>query len=330
VHEAVREAMELAGWKDYIPEGSDLALKPNLGFDFIFPGAVTSPWVVEGVIKVVLERASSITLVEADQVLVNIEKSFEQSRLQAILDEYGVNWFNMSKGRFIDVPVPEGLYFKSIKIPEIITRSILITIPVMKTHDKSQLSGAIKNQWGLLEFNRYNLHPVLNEVLVDLHQAVKPAFAVCDATVALEGDGPKTGQPRICDRILASSDIVALDSVTARLMGFDPLQIPHLTMAQEKGIGKCDPDSIEVKGEDITGLNFKFKPAHHNFISKMELALRKSPLRPLVFNGLPFRLSCIASYYWYWVWYRVVSGKKTADQILYNSRYGKQWLTNDN
>ncbi len=325
VEDAVREAMELADWKSRIPEGADVALKPNLGFDFLFPGSITSPWAVEGVIKVIRDRVKSITLVEADQVLVDIERSFRRSGLKPILDRYGIQWYNMSKGRFMEVPVPDGLYFKTMRLPEILTRTVLVTVPVMKTHDKTTISGAIKNQWGYLEPDRHNLHLVVNEVLTDLHQIVKPAFAVCDATIALEGNGPKTGLPRICDRVLASGDIVALDSVLARIMGFDPLAIRHLTLAQEKGIGVCDPGSIEVVGEDISSLDFGFKPARHNFVSVVELALRRSPLRPLVFKGLFFRLSCFSAYYWYWFWYNLGSGKRTVREIIRSSRYGRQW-----
>jgi len=91
---------------------------------------------------------------------------------------------------------------------------------------------------GCLEVLRHNYHLCIDEVLSDIHKVLKPAFAVCDATIALEGFGPKTGRPRIVDRVLASRDLVALDSVMARIMGFDPDQIRHLQILTEDGIAR--------------------------------------------------------------------------------------------
>jgi hypothetical protein len=34
VPEAVRETMELANWKSFVPRGAEVAMKPDLGFDF--------------------------------------------------------------------------------------------------------------------------------------------------------------------------------------------------------------------------------------------------------------------------------------------------------
>jgi uncharacterized protein (DUF362 family) len=321
---AVREAMELAQVLEAIPPGARVCLKPNLGFDLFFPGAVTSPWVIEGVIRALQGRAGSITVVESDQVLVNCEKAMRRTGVERVLRETGVEFVNMSKGRFVEVAVKNPRRLKAIRLPEILTQSVLVTIPVLKTHDKTVLSGAIKNQWGCLEVLRHNYHLVLDEVLTDIHQVLKPAFAVCDATVALEGSGPKTGRPRLVDRILAGRDIVALDAVSARIMGFDPDQIRHLQMLTEAGIGSAR--DYEVVGEDITNLNYQFEPAKHNFVSRVELGLRHSPwLRKLVFDTPVLDLMCWGATVWYLVWYHLGPGSRIRDQIIKETRYGAQW-----
>jgi uncharacterized protein (DUF362 family) len=323
VLEAVREAMELAQVLEAIEPGARVCLKPNLGFDLFFPGAVTSPWVIEGVIKALQGRAGSITVVESDQVLVNIEKAMRRGGVERVLRETGVEFVNMSKGRFVEVAVPHPRRLKTIQVPEILTQSVLVTVPVLKTHDKTVLSGAIKNQWGCLEVLRHNYHLELDEVLTDIHQVLKPALAVCDATVALEGAGPKTGRPRLVDRVLASKDIVALDAVSARLMGFEPERIRHLQMLAEAGLGSVR--DYEVVGEDITDLNFHFQPAAHNFVSRVELGLRHSSLRPLVFDTPVLDLMCWGATVWYLVWYYLGPGARIRDQIIRETRYGAQW-----
>ena len=81
VHEAVREAMELARWRDFITPGADVSLKVNLGWDLFLPGAVSAPWVVEGVIQTIKDHVGKIYVVESDQVLVDVEKAFRQTRM---------------------------------------------------------------------------------------------------------------------------------------------------------------------------------------------------------------------------------------------------------
>ena len=65
-----------------------------------------------------------------------------------------------------------------------------------------------------------------------------------DGTVAGDGAGPRTMIHRV-DLILAAADSVAIDAIAARLVG-DPLSIPFLRMAHERGLGIADPREIEL------------------------------------------------------------------------------------
>ena len=58
--------------------------------------------------------------------------------------------------------------------------------------------------------------------------------------------------------ILASDDQVAIDAVASKLMGFDPMSIDYIRIAHDKGLGVGKPEEIEVVGEDISSVNFKF------------------------------------------------------------------------
>lgn len=323
VPEAVAEAMDLAAVLEAVEPGADVCIKPNLGFDLLYPGSITSPWVVEGVIRALGERARSLTIVESDQVLVKIETAFRRAGMGRLLRDYDVTFVNMSKGRFVDVPVPDPRHLPTLRIPEILTRSVLVTVPVLKTHDKTVLSGAVKNQWGCLDVLRHQYHLAIDDVLADIHSVLRPAFAVCDATIALEGDGPKTGRPRRVDRVLASRDIVALDSVSARIMGFDPRRIGHLRLLTERGVGSGF--DYEVVGEDIEGLDLRFAPAGHNAVSAVELARRSSLLRRLVFETPVLRLMCWGAIGWYEAWYHLGPGARTRDRIIEETPYGEQW-----
>ena len=72
-----------------------------------------------------------------------------------------------------------------------------------------------------------------------------------DGTIGLEGNGPKSGRPRVADLILASQDPVALDTVQALCMGLDPARIGHLARCGARGVGVSDPERIEIRGCDL-------------------------------------------------------------------------------
>lgn len=324
VHTSVSQAMEAAGWRTFITPGADVALKVNLGWDVFLPGAVSAPWVVEGVIQTIRDYVGHIYLVESNQVVVDVEKALRQTRLDEVCRRYGAEWINMSQGNFVEVIDDSRLVLKRIHIPEILTRTELITIPVMKTHNKTVITGAIKNQWGCLQELRHNFHLVLSEALVDVNAIVKPRFAVMDATIGLEGNGPKSGKPKEVGLVLASGDIVALDTVAAQVMGFDPLHIHHIQLSSHHGLGSADPLAIQVIGERIGDVMTSFITAKHNAVSWLELILRRSFIRWLVFDTPLFNLFCWGARRYYDIW-NLLIGSRLRSDILKNSPYGAQW-----
>lgn len=324
VQETVHKVMELASWKNYLEPGKPTALKVNLGWDLFLPGSITSPWVLEGVIQTVREYVGPLYLVESDQVLENIEKAFRKARLQELCDRYGVRWVNLSKTEYVRLPVQNGKVFPHLDVPRILTETQMITIPVMKTHAKTRITGAIKNQWGCISKLRHNYHLVLTDALADINSVIGPAFAVLDATIALEGNGPKSGRPKVIGRVLASHDIVALDTIQAKLMGLDPATIAHVQACAERGLGASALTQIEIVGEKDL-VSFDFTPAHHNLVSRLEESLRRSSLKWLVFDTPVFLLMLLGAKLWYLLWLHLFGGNKYWDIALRHPVYGPEW-----
>src|SRR4029078_5190085 len=95
---------------------------------------------------------------------------------------------------------------------------------------------------------RHESDLVLDDALADLNFVMRPSLAVMDATVGLEGNGPKSGRPRIIERVLCSIDPVALETVQSISMGIDPATVRHLATCAARGIGIRDRDRIDVRG----------------------------------------------------------------------------------
>jgi uncharacterized protein (DUF362 family) len=317
--------MEAAQWRRFLTPGAAVCLKPNLGWDLFLPGAVTSPWVVEGVVQTIRDYVGKIYVVEADQVLVNCETALRQTRIDRLLEKYDLEWVNLSRGEFVEVEVPNARVLPRIRLPEILLRTELITLPVMKTHNKTTLTGALKNQWGCLPQDRHRYHGVVHAAIADLNRALRPRFAVMDATVCLEGNGPKSGRPRLMDLVLASGDLVALDAVAATLMGLDPARVEHLRECAATGLGTLDRAQMELVGPDPQALAVRFLPARDNLVSRVEMALRHWRYARCVFGTCAFDVCCYGAIWWYWIWYHLGPGARLRDRMLRDPQYGAQW-----
>jgi uncharacterized protein (DUF362 family) len=324
VRDAVRRALAGAEWTRFVAKGADVSLKVNLGWDLFIPGSITSPLVLEALIEEIRDHVGRIYVVEADQVLEDIESAFHASGMAAVCARTGAQWVNMTDAATVAEEFPGNVILKRIDVPRILRQTTLITVPVMKTHAKTVLTGSLKNQWGCLSKMRHEYHLVLDDALADLNSAIRPALALMDGTVGLEGNGPKSGRSRVADRILCSGDPVALDTVQALVMGLEPSRIRHLATCAARGIGTNDIERIEVRGMDLAAARVPFRPARHNAVSTVETLLRRSALKRLFFNTKVFDVCLFGAKLYYRAWTRLQAEAHWA-RIRAHPVYGPQW-----
>ena len=117
------------------------------------------------------------------------------------------------------------------------------------------MTGATKNLFGLIPglekpiFHfRFRDEYAFGRMLLDLNECMKPRLQIVDAVMAMEGDGPQDGSPRKIGVILAGSDPSAVDTVLARLIGMDPLEIGSIRSAAGRGL--VDPGAVRTVGDD--------------------------------------------------------------------------------
>ena len=324
VRAAIHRALAAIDWKRVIPRGATIALKVNLGWDLFIPGSITSPLFVEHLIREMRDHVGAIYVVEADQVLEDVEKAFVKSGMIDVCRRTGAEWINMSRGETVVIDAPGNVILKRFDLPRVLREALLVTVPVMKTHAKTRISGALKNQWGCLSKMRHSYHLVLDDALADLNSVVRPALSVMDGTVGLEGNGPKSGRSRVADRVLCSTDPVALDTIQAICMGIDPASIAHLERCAERGIGTNDRARIEALGLVPETTVIAFAPARHNAVSSVETLLRRSWLKRLVFDTPLFRTCLVGAKIYYKVWTRFRASEEWR-RIRAHPLYGPQW-----
>jgi uncharacterized protein (DUF362 family) len=325
-----RRVMELASWQEHLRADRDLLLKLNLSWTKYFPSCSSQPWQVEGVVKTLREGgypASKLIPIENKTVVTNPVKGARNNAWQPVLDRYelrfqpltDVEWkvhrFKSPLLKLNDI-FPEG-----IEIPAIYPGRDILHLPTVKTHGHSITTGAIKNAFGgLLKEVRHYAHKHIHEVLVDLlmmQRELHPhVFAVMDGTVAGDGAGPRTMIPRVKNVLLASADSVAIDAVAARLMGFEPMEIPYLRMATEMGLGEARIKHIELAGDPIEGVNFGFQTRKSLVIWGDQL-IRLGPLRfaerLLLHSPLVVWAPFASNVYHDWLWYPTVGKSRIRD-----------------
>ena len=151
--------------------------------------------------------------------------------------------------------VLNDIYPEGILVPDDFHGRNIVQMPTVKTHIYTTTTGAMKNAFGgLLSTKRHYTHSWIHRTLVDLLAIQKEIhsglFAVMDGTTAGNGPGPRTMFPVIKDYMLASQDQVAIDAVAAKMMGFDPMSLEHISVAHEDGLGVGDPRDISLVGDD--------------------------------------------------------------------------------
>ncbi len=289
--------MHLANYQQFLPKDKETALKTNISWEHFYPACSTTPWQLDGVISTLLNdgycKEKLYGCVNRTVVVDAKRGEVANKHKQLIVDKFGLRnihlyeegeeWTHYEpKAKML---VLDKIYAEGIQIPKRLIGSNIIHLPTMKTHVFTRVTGAMKNAFGGLLFEkRHWTHSVIHETLVDLlaiQKEIHPGiFAVMDGTFAGDGPGPRCMVPHVKNFILASGDMVAIDAVAAKMMGFDPLSIKFIRLAHDRGLGCGDVREIEVAGDDISNVNFHFH-CGDTFASRGQKMIYWGPLKPL-------------------------------------------------
>jgi len=334
------KAAELAGLQNALDPKASTILKDNISWHLPFPGANTMPWQLEGAIKALKGNGlNDLVAVHNDTVVTDPYIGGKLLKLKKIYEKYEIperynndpddlKWVEYAPKA--EMLVLKKIYHEGIKIPEFFIGKNIVHLPTVKTHIYTTTTGSMKNAFGgLLNTRRHYTHSVIHQTLVDLlhiQKEIHPGiFAFMDGTTCGSGPGPRTMTPHVKNYILASADQVAIDAVAAKMMGFDPMKLEYIRLAHEHGLGHGRIEEIEVKGEDISEINFNFKVGD-NLASTFGDLFWFSPLK--VLQKLLFHTPLVyifvfsSAIYHDRLWYPS-KGKKIFNDWLENTDWGE-------
>src|SRR5215831_8675610 len=269
----IEKLCEMAGLRAALGAGATTILKDNISWHFPFPAANTTPWQLEGTIRALRSAGlTDLACVQNKTVVTNAFKGEDLNHYVPLFQQYGIpvlynfkdddmKWVRYeprARMRVLDKIYPHGIY-----LPDYFFGKNIVHLPTVKCHIYTTTTGAMKNAFGgLLSTHRHYTHSWIHETLVDLLAIQKEIhtglFAVMDGTTCGNGPGPRTMFPVVKDYMLASADQTAVDAVSAKMMGFDPLSLEYIKVAHDDGLGVGDPRNIEIVGADISRESWGF------------------------------------------------------------------------
>lgn len=242
IKDSVDRLFELLKLDSLIKPGMRVVLKPNLLMKRTPEEATTThPLLVSAVAEKVLELgAASVLAAESPG------GPYTKSSLASIYSASGMtqasseHHFSLNQDfTYQEVPWPSGKVCKAFNIITPLTEAdLIISLPKLKTHGMTGLSGAVKNMFGSVPglqkpelHYRYPERDEFTNMLIDLWECVRPAVTIVDAVDAMEGNGPSGGSPKHMGLLFASQNPYILDLALANLIDMPVSQIPILQNA---------------------------------------------------------------------------------------------------
>ena len=250
VYQKIRRGMELlGGWEKLIEKGEKILLKPNLVRKApLDRPVITHPSVVEAVARLLREEGYE-KIGCGDSCGVGLaSKVMEGTGMDAILERYHISMEDFNQG------TQTGEFVLADPVRE---ADALINLCKMKTHALERVTGGVKNLYGCVSglhkaqgHTKYSNADSFARLLIRLNKEIKPRLCIMDGIVAMDGNGPTSGDPISMNVILMSTDPVAADSVFCHLVHLKPEMVPTNVHGQNMGLGFWEKEKICILTEE--------------------------------------------------------------------------------
>lgn len=245
VHAALETALDAVTDFAWLKPGMRVAVKVNLvAAAHPDKAATTHPAVVRALCAILTRRGAQVVVGDSPGGPWNatlVERVYRLCGLREA-DLFGATLNrDFSEVRVTD---PAGKLCREFDATGYLTHAdAVISLCKLKAHGMMTLTGGVKNLFGAVpgtkkpEYHfRYPDHGDFADMLVDICQHFSPVLTICDAVVAMEGNGPTAGTPRPVGYLAAATDPHALDASLARLVGLTVRDVPTLAAAQARGL----------------------------------------------------------------------------------------------
>ena len=282
----LREALKAADWDKHVR--GKVFIKPNLCSKSYIPGAVTNPQVLFHLVGLLRDRAEEVVVGESNGYNYCCDDALKMTGVKELVKKAGGKTVNLSNDETVKVQNSKTFCLRNFPLPKtLVEADSFVDVPVMKTHEFTNYSGAIKNLFGCIpDDRRIFLHPKFDMVLHDLIVLLEPKFVVMDATVAMEGNGPNRGIAIPMNLVLAGSDVVAMDKLCCEIMGINWADISYLKFIDQHY--RREETETQIIGEDIEDVKRPFLLPYLDLAVRTQRWVYKNYFLTRLCFGTPF------------------------------------------
>jgi uncharacterized protein (DUF362 family) len=244
-----------------------ILLKPNLVEPHQGAGHInTHPLVVRGAIEAFIKLGASRVIVgEGPGHIRDFPMVLGEAGYLNILAQDHIPFVDLNQDPVYSLPNQGSkTNFKKLFFPKTLQDvDWVVSIAKMKTHHWAGVTLSMKNLFGVMPGSFYGWpknalhHAGIAKAVFDINATLRPALAIVDGIVGMEGDGPIMGNPKKAGVVVIGRNLPAVDATCCRIMGIDPLKIPYLKMAGGS-LGPLKGPDIQQRGEALDRLQNNF------------------------------------------------------------------------
>ncbi len=241
----------LGGIKKFVKANQTVVIKPNIGWDAPPERAAnTNPELIGRIIKKCYDAGAKKVYV-FDHTCNEWTRCYKNSGIEKYVEDAGGTMApGNDKSYYQKVDVGAGKTLKETEVHELILESdVFINVPVLKDHGSARVSIGMKNMMGNVWDRRYWHHTDLQQCIADFTSYRKPDLTVVDAYRILKKNGPRgvsDNDAISAKSLIISPDIVAADAAATKLFGLEPLDIPHIRIAEQMGLGTMELSKLNI------------------------------------------------------------------------------------
>lgn len=237
-------------------------IKPNV----VFPvrassGEITSPLLVKELISALRERDRQVDIVLGEGVAAgcDAQENFQVSGFAELANELNVPLIDLHACERTSV----AWKFGKLSLPNLAFERTYINLPILKPSSACIISGALKNQKGLLlpsmkkQFHRLGLH----EQIAELNHVIRPALTIMDGSHFFGRNA-----------LISGDNCGEIDAAACKLLGIDEPQ--HVQMAR---VAHVFTNGYSVKGDELSLEKVSSRPVLKEFKRLGRLRLWSNP-----------------------------------------------------
>ena len=301
----------LGGISAFVQPGQRVLLKPNMLAGKGVDAAVTThPEIVRAVIELVQGAGGIVSVGDSPGVGSPLQVA-QRCGILSVIEETGATFAPFSES--IRITPRSGTIHHFDLARDIVEAEVIINLPKLKTHQMMGMTGAVKNLFGAVVGTQkaaWHLKAgadkeLFAQMLLEVYRLREPDLNIVDAIVAMEGNGPGSGDPCQVGLLLAGENAVAVDVVAAEiasvpkkllylenaarkmsLPGSDREQIACCGLSLEEA--RCRPFKLPHLSDVQFGLpRFLKNRLRHQFTSRPEVVTQKCELCGVCVRACP-------------------------------------------